>query len=129
MTDPSTCTHSSAHVHGLLGAGPRPIPPEQARLDLAPVEWGRLEAPLRAGEQISAALGACAECGALVVSVSTWNPADGRGEHARTYQTPWVAMYAIGGDYRVPVPADPDARPPLRPLVAGTTPQDDLRTP
>ena len=105
MTDPSSCTHPGAHVHGLVGEGPRPIPPGQARLELVPVEWGRVDDSLRAGERMSAALGACAECGSLVVSVSTWNPADGRGENVRTRQTPWVAMYAVGGEYLAPVPA------------------------
>lgn len=70
---------------------------------------------------MSAAIGACAECGSLVVSLSTWNPADGRGENTRTYNTPWVAMYAVGGDSRAAVPADPDDRPALRPLVVGAT--------
>lgn len=132
MSDPSTCAHPGAHVHGLLGQGPRPIPPEQARVELAPAEWGRLDDAddtLRAGERMTAAIGACADCGSLVVSVSTWNPADGRGVHARTYDTPWVAMYAVGGEYGVPVAADPAARPALRPLVVGADGQDYMRRP
>lgn len=119
MTDPSTCTHPDAHVHGLIGEGSRPIPAEQSRLDLAPLEWGRLDGPLREGERMSAAIGACADCGTLVVSVSTWNPADGRGENTRTYQTPWVAMYAVGGEYLAPVPAEAADRPTDTPAIRG----------
>ena len=124
MSDSSTCTHPGAHVHGLIGAGEPALPPEESLLQLAPVEWGRLDDTLRPGERLSAALGACGDCGCLVVSVSTWNPADGRGENMRIYQTPWVAMYAVGGEYGVPVPADPAARPALRPLVVGPDDQD-----
>ena len=117
MTDPGTCTHPGAHVHGLIGAGePAPLP-EETILNLAPAEWGRLDETLREGERMSAAIGACGDCGSLVVAVTTWNPADGRGQNVRTYQTPWVAMYAVGGEYDKPVPADPADRPALRPIL------------
>lgn len=111
MTDPRTCTHPGAHVYGLIGGGEPALPPEESLLNLAPVEWGRLDDTLRPGERLSAAIGACGDCGSLVVAVTTWNPADGRGENVRTYQTPWVAMYAVGGEYLAPVPADPGDRP------------------
>lgn len=130
MTDPNACTHPGAHVHGLIGEGPRPIPPEESLVGgLTRAEWRRLDDTLRGGERMSAALGACADCGSLVVSVSTWNPADGQDENARTYQTPWVAMYAVGGEYGAPVPADPTQRPELRPLVVGTDAEDYMRRP
>lgn len=119
MTEPSTCTHPGAHVHGLIGAGEPALPPEESLLKLAPLEWGRLDDTLREGERLSAAIGACGDCRSLVVSVSTWNTADGHGENVQTYQTPWVAMYAIGGEYLVPVPADPEERTQRRSPVTG----------
>lgn len=117
MTEPRTCTHPGAHVHGLVGSGPRPVPEEDTRLPLEPVEWGHLDEPLRPGERMSAAIGSCGHCGALVVSVSTWHPADGRGEHTVQYRTPWTAMYGRNPDE--PVPADPANRPALRPTLVG----------
>ncbi|MGM0724146.1 MAG: hypothetical protein ACQEXM_27360 [Actinomycetota bacterium] len=113
----STCTHPGAHVHGLIGSGPVPVAPEETRLALDPAEWGHLSGPLRPGERMSAAIGACSSCGALVVSVSTWHPTDGRGEHAVQYRTPWTAMYGRTPDE--PVPADPTARPGLPVTLVG----------
>lgn len=111
MSDPTICQHPAAHVHGLIGAGERPTPPGESLLELAPAEWGRLDDTLRDGERMSAAIGTCGHCGSLVAAVNTWNPADGRGEDVRTYQTPWVALYAVGGEYGAPVPADLLNRP------------------
>lgn len=119
MTETGTCTHPGAHVHGLIGnREPSPAPDETA-LTLAPAEWNRLDETLREGERMSAAIGACGDCGSLVISVTTWNPADGRGENVRTYQTPWVAMYAVGGAHGEPVPADPAGRPERHTLATG----------
>lgn len=124
MTDPATCQHPAAHVHGLIGSGPVEVPPEESRLDLTPVEWARLDdTPLRAGERLSAGVGACASCGALVASLSTWHPADGHGVHAVQYRTPWVALYGTR-DPDEPVAADPAARPPLPASVVGPDGQD-----
>ncbi|OLM08352.1 hypothetical protein [Pseudonocardia sp. Ae505_Ps2] len=118
----STCTHPGAHVHGLIGSGPVAVSPEKTQLALAPAEWGHLSGPLRPGERMSAAIGACSSCGALVVSVGTWHPTDGCGEHAVEYRTPWTAMY--GPNPAEAVPADPAARPPLRATLVGLGSQD-----
>ncbi len=118
----STCTHPGAHVHGLIGSGPVAVAPEETLLALEPAEWGHLDEPLRRGERMSAAIGACSSCGALVVSVSTWHPTDGHGEHAVQYQTPWTAMY--GPNPAEPVPANPAARPPLPATLVGLGGQD-----
>lgn len=118
----STCTHPGAHVHGLIGSGPAAVASEETRLALEPVEWGHLSGPLRPGERMSAAIGACSSCGALVVSVSTWHPTDGRGEHTVQYRTPWTAMY--GPNPAEAVPADPAARPLLPVTLVGLAGQD-----
>lgn len=117
MTDPRTCDHPAAHVHGVIGSGPVDLPPEDTRVDLSPTEWTHLDGPLRPGERMSAAIGGCATCGALVVSVSTWHPTDGHRQHAVQYRTPWTAMYGRTPDELAP--ADPDARPPLPATLVG----------
>ncbi len=117
MTSPADCTHPGAHVHGLVGAGPVQPSAEDAHLDPELIEWGNLDASLRPGERMSAAIGSCSRCRALVVSVSTWNPADGRGEHVVQYRTPWTPMYGRNPDE--PVLADPAARPPLPATLVG----------
>ncbi|OLM28794.1 hypothetical protein Ae717Ps2_6113 [Pseudonocardia sp. Ae717_Ps2] len=122
MTAADPCTHPGAHVHGLVGSGPVDPPPEDTRLTLSAVEWGHLDEPLRPGERMSAAIGSCNSCGVLVVSVSTWHPSDGRGEHAVQYRTPWTAMY--GRNPAELVPADPAGRPPLPATLVGLTGQD-----
>lgn len=109
MTDSRTCPHQAANVHGLVGSGPVAVSPSESRLDLSPVEWGHLAAPLRPGEQMSAAIGECSTCGALVVSVATWNPSDGRGENSVQHQSRWVPLFSTY-DQDTPTPADPSAR-------------------
>lgn len=117
----STCTHPGAQVHGLIGSGP--IAPSGADpADLEPIEWSHLAEPLRPGERMSAAIGACNSCGALVVSVSTWHPTDGHGEHAVQYRTPWTSMY--GRNPSDPVAADPAGRPPLPATLVGLGGED-----
>lgn len=124
MTDARTCDHPAAHVHGLVGAGPVEVPPEDSRLNLTPVEWGHLTSPLRQGERMSAAIGECASCASLVVSVSTWHRSDGHGEHAVQYQTRWVPLFSAR-DQDVPAAADPAVRGPLpATLVDATTGAD-----
>lgn len=118
----STCTHPGAHVHGLIGSGPVAVASEETRLALEPAEWGHLSGPLRPGEHMSAAIGACSSCGALVVSVATWHPTDGRGEHTVQHRTPWTAMY--GPNPAEAVPADPAARPLLPVTLVGLAGQD-----
>lgn len=112
MSDPASCPHLAAHVHGMAGSGPRELPPEESTLALTPLEWGRLAGPLRPGERLETAIGECAACAALVVTVSTWHPDDGRGENAVQYRTRWTPLFSAH-DQDTPAPADPVARAPL----------------
>ncbi len=120
---PPTCDHPAAHVHGLVGAGPRDTPDEDSRLQLEPLAWGHLDGPLRPGERLSAAIGACDHCAALVVSVSTWHPIDGHGENAVQYKTRWVPLFTAG-DQDTQAPADPAMRAPLPATTVGLGGED-----
>ena len=125
MSDPCACEHLAAHVHGMVGSGPRELP-EESTLALTPLEWGRLAGPLRPGERLEAAIGECAACAALVVAVSTWHSDDGRGENTVQYRTRWVPLFSAR-DQDTPALADPAARAPLPAATVGLAGED--RTP